>query len=97
MPFGLRGVGETVLLKKICELAEANGYAVVMIERTESRSLPGLLIPALRRVLIKLDALEGLSAKVKRGMRVLRSFVGAVKLKVGEIGLDIDPEKGLAD
>ena len=36
---------------------------------------------------------------VKRSLRVLRSFVGAIKLKTGEleVGLDIDPEKGSAD
>jgi hypothetical protein len=96
---GLRGVGKTVLLNKIRELAERDGYAVVMVESTESRSLPELLIPALRRVLIQFDAMAGLSTKVKRGLRVLRSFIGAVKVKVGdiEIGLDIDPEKGSAD
>jgi hypothetical protein len=36
---------------------------------------------------------------VKRGLRVLRSFVGALKVRVGEAeyGLDIEPEKGTAD
>jgi len=99
MLVGLRGVGKTVLLNRIRDLAAADGYLIVMIEGTETRSLPALLIPALRQVLIQLDALQDLSTKVKRGMRVLRSFVGAVKLKVGdiEVGLDIDPEQGAAD
>jgi hypothetical protein len=99
MLVGLRGVGKTVLLNKVRELAEASGYSVVMIESTESRALPELLIPALRQVLIQLDVIEGVSAKVKRGLRVLRSFIGAVKVKAGdiEVGLDIDPERGSAD
>ena len=99
MLVGLRGVGKTVLLNRIRDLAVADGYLVVMIEGTEMRSLPALLIPALRQVLIQLDALKDLSTKVKRGMQVLRSFIGAVKLKVGdiEVGLDIDPEQGTAD
>ena len=99
MLVGLRGVGKTVLLNRVRELAEADDYLVVMIESTESRALPELLIPALRQVLIQLDTLEGLSTKVKRGLRVLRSFIGAVKVKIGEIevGLDIDPEPGAAD
>jgi hypothetical protein len=43
--------------------------------------------------------MEGLSNKVKRGLRVLRSFIGAVTVKLGdaEFGLDIDAEKGTAD
>ena len=36
---------------------------------------------------------------MKRGLRVLRSFLGALKVTYGEvtIGLDIDPEPGSAD
>jgi AAA ATPase domain len=99
MLVGLRGVGKTVLLNKVREMAEAHDYSIVMIEATEGRSLPELLIPALRQILYQLDAMAGVSNKVKRGLRVLRSFVGAVKVKVAdvEIGLDIDPEKGSAD
>jgi hypothetical protein len=96
---GLRGVGKTVLLNRVRELAEAQRYGVVMVEATETRSLPELLVPALRQLLFQLDAMAGVSNKVKRGLRVLRSFVGAVKLKVGdiELGLDIDAERGAAD
>jgi type II secretory pathway predicted ATPase ExeA len=99
MLVGLRGVGKTVLLNRVRELAEAQDYSVMMVEATESRSLPELLIPALRQVLIKLDMMEKVSSKVKMGLRVLRSFVGALKVKVNEIelGLDIDPQKGTAD
>lgn len=99
MLVGLRGVGKTVLLNKIRSLAEALDYSTIMIEATEGRSLPELLVPALRQILFQLDAMAGVSNKVKRGLRVLRSFVGAVKVKVAdvEIGLDIDPEKGTAD
>ena len=99
MLVGLRGVGKTVLLNRIRELAEASAYGVVMVEVTESRSLPELLVPTLRQILFQFDAMAGVSNKVKRGLRVLRSFVGAVRVKVGEIevGIDIDPEKGAAD
>lgn len=99
MLVGLRGVGKTVLLNKIRERAEASGYTSVMVEAAESRSLPELLVPPLRQVLYQLDAMAGVSSKVKRGLRVLRSFVGALKLKLAdiEIGLDIDPERGSAD
>jgi hypothetical protein len=99
MLVGLRGVGKTVLLNKVRAQAEELDYAVAMIEATEGRSLPELLVPVLRQILFRLDAMAGVSNKVKRGLRVLRSFVGAVKVKVAdlEIGLDIDPEKGAAD
>lgn len=96
---GLRGVGKTVLLNRVREMALAQGYGVVMIEVTESRALAELLIPPLRQVLFQLDAAAGVSDKVKRGLRVLRSFISALKLKMGDIefGVNIDPEKGTAD
>jgi predicted ATPase len=99
MLVGLRGVGKTVLLNRIGTMAESSGYAVLFIEATEARSLPELLLPSLRRALFRLDAMAGLSDKVKRGIRVLRSFMGAVKVKVNnlEIALDVDPEPGTAD
>ncbi|MBI1397818.1 MAG: AAA family ATPase [Betaproteobacteria bacterium] len=99
MLVGLRGVGKTVLLNKVRAMAEDLDYSIVMIEATEGRSLPELLAPALRKILFQLDSMAGVSNKVKRGLRVLRSFVGAIKVKVAdfEIGLDIDPEKGAAD
>lgn len=96
---GLRGVGKTVLLNRVRELAEAAGYGVAMVEATESRSLPQLLVPALRQILFQLDGMAGVSDKVKRGLRVLHSFVSGLKVKMGEFefGLSIDPEKGAAD
>ena len=99
MLVGLRGVGKTVLLNRVRSLAEELEYSIAMIEATEGRSLPELLIPVLRQILFQLDAMAGVSNKVKRGLRVLRSFVAVVKVKVAdlEIGLDIDPEKGSAD
>jgi len=99
MLVGLRGVGKTVLLNRIREMAEGQEYGAVMIEATEARSLPELLLPSLRQILFQLDAMANTSDKVKRGLRVLRSFVGSVKVKVSDIefGLNIDPEKGTAD
>lgn len=99
MLVGLRGVGKTVLLNRIGAMAESSGYAVLSIEATEGRSLPELLLPPLRQALFRFDAMSGLSDKVKRGFRVLRSFMGAVKVKVSdlEVVLDVDPERGTAD
>lgn len=96
---GLRGVGKTVLLHKISELAEEQGYKAVMIEAHENKALPALLLPYLRQVLISLDTGERVSTKVKRGLRVLKSFVSGLRVTVNdiEIGLDIDPERGVAD
>ena len=96
---GLRGVGKTVLLNRVREIAEGQGYHALFIEAHENKALPLLLLPPLRKTLFALDRMKDVSQKVKRSLRVLRSFIGAVKVKVGdaEFGLDIDPETGSAD
>jgi hypothetical protein len=96
---GLRGVGKTVLLNEVERLARDEAYRTISIEALEGKPLGTLLVPHLRRVLFELDRIAGVGDKVKRGLRVLRSFIGAWKITVGDvaIGLDIEPEKGAAD
>jgi hypothetical protein len=99
MLIGLRGVGKTVLLNRISNMAEESGYKVAMIEAHENKDLATLLYPNIRKVLFALDLGENISAKVKRSMRVLKSFLGNVKIKMHdvELAMDIDPEKGTGD
>ena len=94
---GLRGVGKTVLLFRIREQAEASGYKALMIEAPEDKALPELLLPPLRQILMSLDGMERLSTKVKRGLRVLKSFASGLRLKMGELELGVDAELGSAD
>lgn len=96
---GLRGVGKTVLLNEIERLAKAADYRTIPIEAHEDKPLGPLIAPYLRTVLYDLDRKAGAGDKVKRGLAVLRSFVGALKVTVEDVtlGLDIDPEKGAAD
>ncbi len=99
MLVGLRGVGKTVLLNRMLQEAEARGLKAEMIEAPEDKGLPELLVPVLRKILLSLDRMAAASTVVKRGLRVLRSFAKTVKVKHGDIeyGLDIEPEKGIAD
>lgn len=96
---GLRGVGKTVLLNEIERQASSAGFRTIAIEAHEDKPLGPLLAPYLRSVLYELDRIAGVGDKVKRGLRVLRSFLGGLKLSYGdlEVGLDIDPERGAAD
>jgi len=96
---GLRGVGKTVLLNEIERNAVALGFRTILVEAPEGKSLAVLLAPHLRRLLFDLDRMKGAGDKVRKGLGVLRSFIGAIKVKVGDldIGLDIEPERGSAD
>ena len=96
---GLRGVGKTVLLDKIRDTAESRGFFTVRIEAPESRSLPAMLAPQLRLVLLKLSRIERAKELAERGLRALAGFAEALKFKYRdiEVGLDFRPEPGLAD
>ncbi len=96
---GLRGVGKTVLLNEIERLADNSGYRTIGIEAHEDKPLGPLLAPHLRSLLFDLDRIAGAGNKVKRGLRVLRSFLGVLKISYKDltVGLDVDPEQGSAD
>jgi hypothetical protein len=96
---GLRGVGKTVLLDRMRDDAEAVGIQTMRIEAPENRSLPALLAPQLRQALLRLSRNEQAKALAQRALRGLAGFAKALKLKYKdiEVGLDFDPEPGLAD
>ncbi len=96
---GLRGVGKTVLLNEMERMAQRAGFSTTLVEAHEGKPLAVLLAPHLRRLLFDLDRIAGAGNKVRRGIAVLKSFVGAITVKVGDfdVGLDIEPEKGVAD
>lgn len=96
---GLRGVGKTVLLDKIRNDADLAGMQTIRVEAPEERSLPALLAPQLRLALLKLSKIEHAKAVAERGLRALAGFARALKIKFGdiEVGIDLEPEPGLAD
>ncbi len=99
---GLRGVGKTVLLNKVREIAEQRHFLTIFIEAHEEKRLPSLLIPPLRKILLRLNTSDQISELARRGLRVLKSFAGNFKAKVSladqvEVELGITPEHGTAD
>lgn len=99
MLVGLRGVGKTVLLDRVRDDAEAMGIHTIRLEAPEGRSLPAMLAPQLRQALLRLSQLEAAKVFAVRGLRALAGFASKLKLtyKDIEVGLDFDPEPGLAD
>ncbi len=96
---GLRGVGKTVLLDRMREDAEAQGMHALAVEAPENRSLPSILAPQLRLALLRLSRKEAARRLARRGLRALAGFASALKVKYQdiEVGLDLEPEPGLAD
>lgn len=96
---GLRGVGKTVLLNEIAKQARQRDYLTEMIEARDNGDLRQMLVHAVRRILLTLDGGKQAVEAVKKGLRVLRSFLGSIKISAGsvDITLGIDPEIGQAD
>ena len=99
MLVGLRGVGKTVLLDRIRMDGESSGIHTVRIEAPEGRSLPAMLAPQLRQALLRLSQVEAAKDFAVRGLRALAGFASKLKVTYGdiEVGLDYEPEPGLAD
>src|SRR5271163_3081984 len=95
--YGLRGVGKTVLLNRIEKNAAARGFYSAKIEAPEERSLPALLIPALRSTLINLSRSQAARSAGLRALKALGGFAQALKVKYQdiELGLDFETELGL--
>ncbi len=89
MLLGLRGVGKTVLLNKISDLAENLGYQVVMLEAPEGQRLAQYLAPALKSALLRLSKVEKAKDYASRAIGALRGFASAFKVSVGEVDVTV--------
>lgn len=96
---GLRGVGKTVLLDRIREIAEGRAMYVLQVEASENRSLPSILVPQLRVALLRLSRRMAAKEMAERALRGLAGFARALKVKYQdiEVSLENDAEPGLAD
>jgi AAA ATPase domain len=96
---GLRGVGKTVLLNLLRDNALTHGMTTVMIEAPEGRSLPALLAPPMRAALLEISRKAHHKDLANKAMRVMGSFVKAMKVKVNdlEFSVDVGLETGVAD
>lgn len=94
---GLRGVGKTVLLNKIQDIADAAGHVTSFIEAPENKSLGELLYPRIAQALRKLSTFENTRATAHSAFAALRSFAAVFKIEIGDVGLGVEPDKGVAD
>lgn len=99
MLVGLRGVGKTVLLDQMRQDAEGSGVKTIRIEAPEGRSLPAMLAPQLRIALLSLSRVEAAKDKAVTALKALAGFASKLKFTFNdiEVGLDYEPEAGLAD
>lgn len=97
MLLGLRGVGKTVLLNKIEDLADEAGHLTSMIEAPDGKQLAELLLPKISQVLRKLSLIDATKQKVRAAYSALVSFASTFKVSIGETTITVEPEVGVAD
>lgn len=97
MLLGLRGVGKTVLLNKIAEIARDLGYLLVKLEAPEGQRLAAYLAPALKSTLIQLSRSEKAKDLAGQALGALRGFAGAFRVSIGEFEVGISEAPTLAD
>lgn len=93
---GLRGVGKTVLLNRIGQIAADLGYLLVRLEAPEGQRLAAYLAPALKGTLIQLSRSEKAKGLAGQALGALRGFASAFKVSIGEIHLEVS-ESPIAD
>jgi hypothetical protein len=94
---GLRGVGKTVLLNRVHQIAAELGYVTVMLEAPEDRRLADLLVPPLRSALYKLSNMAAAANAAKQALGALRAFASAFKVRVGDVEFGVEAAVGTAD
>jgi len=90
MLLGLRGVGKTVLLNRIAEIARGLGYLVVKLEAPEGQRLAAYLAPALKATLIQLSRSDKAKDLASQALAALRGFAASrahSKSPLGSSGL----------
>ena len=97
MILGLRGVGKTVLLNRIAEMAEELRMRVAMVEAPEEQTLGELLVPSLRTILFRLSSVDAAKDAALRGLGVLRAFASVFSVSAGGLEFKVEAESGSAD
>lgn len=86
---GLRGVGKTVLLNRIDQIAENLGCETSIFEADMDRSLPQLMTQQLHRLLLKLDRRKRMGDEVQKAFSLLQAFAGIFRVHYGEFQVGV--------
>ncbi|HEY2474672.1 MAG TPA: ATP-binding protein [Candidatus Cybelea sp.] len=97
IPYGLRGVGKTVLLNSFVVDAKRAAYIVAYLEADEQRSFLHKLAIELQTILFSLDTPARVNEYAKRAMRIFKSFTLRLGFDGLSLSIGVEPERGLGD
>jgi len=94
---GLRGVGKTVLLNELEQVAETAGCQTAMLETDPDKPLAQQLAPLLHRILLRLDRVKKAGADMQAAFGALRAFASAFKVQLGDLEFGLATQPGTGD
>lgn len=97
MLLGLRGVGKTVLLNRIFNQAEDQGFFTIKIEAPENGDFANRCLPELKRILLRLSTQEHLRHRLQQTTAAMRNFASVFKLSFEGFEFGASPHPGIAD
>jgi len=97
MLLGLRGVGKTVLLNRLFNLAEERDYLTIRMEAPEGGELAARAFPDLQRILIRLSTKEDIRDKFRRAALAMRNFASAFRISYEGFDFGASPGDSIAD
>jgi Cdc6-like AAA superfamily ATPase len=96
MLYGLRGVGKTVLLNSVEEIAEGMNYKAEHLEMSEGDDFRRVIAKTVRKVLLGISTFENLKNKARRALGILKAF--SIAIPDGpELKIDVEAITGTAD
>lgn len=96
MLYGLRGVGKTVLLNHVEELATNYGYHVEHLEMSEGDDFRRVIAKTANKTLRAISTFENIKDKAKKAFGILKAFSIAIP-NGPELRIDVDALIGTAD
>lgn len=97
MLLGLRGVGKTVLLNRIFNLAEERVYLTIRIAAPEGGELANRAFPDPKPILLRLSAQHNLRDKLRLAGAAMRNFAAMFKLSHEGFDFGASPAESIAD
>lgn len=95
---GLRGVGKTVLLQELGQIAQTRKWVHQHVEAAEDFDLAGTMGLLARNSILRLSAGKRIADRTRRSLGVLKSFQLRWQLPDGgDVIAEIDPTPGWAD
>lgn len=93
---GLRGVGKTVLLNTLNDIAEEYGFKTAKVEITHETNVRQLMARLVRKIIVSLSPKNRMKEHAKKALGVLKAFSITTAEGV-EFSLDAEAIPGLAD